>query len=85
MLGMSAFTTLDNAITEGMKANIKLKIQTHQKASIEARIMRLTKEEESAKIRINKTQRETDFLANIAREKERAQEVRIKHQLELQE
>lgn len=56
-----------------MRASINLKLQSHQKNAIQARIHKLALEEEKAKKRINDTKREADFLSRIQNDKKEAE------------
>ena len=71
--GMSATINLNNARTEGMRATINLKLQSHHKNSIQSRLFKLAKEEERAKKRITDANREAEFLQRIANDKKEAE------------
>lgn len=56
-------------MTQGMRIAMKIKIEEHQNRTIEARIRKLRREEESAKKRIDAAMRQTHFVQRMQHQK----------------
>lgn len=70
MKGLSAVKHHDkDAMTAGIKALIQLKIEQHQKQTIQTRIKKLVRDESKAKKRIEDTLRKTRFMSQIQEDK----------------
>lgn len=61
----SNWGSVDKATTEGMKEHIKVKIQEHNQLQLQARIQKLSKENERAKKRMMDTKRQELFIKKI--------------------
>jgi len=60
----------EQALTIGMQAAIRVKIQEHQRQAIEARIRKLQVDEERAQKKISDAEREAAFVAKMQEDKE---------------
>ena len=69
MTGMSSFG-FQGCNTQMMQAKNHLKMVAHQQKQIEARLIKLNKEEERAQKRIKEAQRKSEFIARMHQIKE---------------
>lgn len=64
MTGMSSLG-VDGAQTHMMIAKNNLKMQAHQQLTLQARLIKLSKEEERAQKRIRDAERKSDFISSM--------------------
>ena len=70
MTGMSS-VGIDGAFqTHMMKAKNNLKMQSHQQIALQARLIKLTKEEEKAHKRIRDAERKAEFIQQMHMQKQ---------------
>lgn len=68
--------SIDKATTDGMREHIKVKIQEHNQMQLQARIQKLSKENDRAKKRMMDTKRQEMFINKINNMKKNQYELR---------